>query len=170
MREAAARRLAGVAARGVAHAVLLALLAVASGQPAGPAEWLPSIEGWSLQVELAVPSLTEWPGDAALRKSLTDAGVLAFVQATYRDPQGHPFRVALYRHSSTEEALQAVLTASRLLAGPVRGRIGDISFLDGRRVLVKEGVYSIQVTALMSADALYALATRLALALAGAER
>lgn len=158
-------------ARGVASAVLLALLAAASAQPADPAELLPSIEGWSLRVDLAVPSLAAWTnGDAALRGSLADAGVLAFVQATYRNPEGHFFRVALYRHSSGEEALQAVLAASRLLAGPVRGRVGEVSFLDGRRVLVKENVYSIQVSALMSADSLFALATWLADALAGADR
>lgn len=171
MRGSAARRLAAVGARLLAHALLLALLAVASAQPSGPAEWLPSLEGWSLRVDLAVGSLAEWTaGDAALRGSLADAGVLAFVQATYRNPQGHFFRVAVYRHASREEALQAVLAAARLLTGPVRSRVGEVSFLDERRVLAKAGVYRIRVTALMSADSLYALATRLADALAGAER
>jgi hypothetical protein len=160
-----------VAVRGLAPAVLLALFALASAQPAGPAAILPSIEGWSLRVDLAVPALVGWTGgDAALRRSLTEAGVLSFVQATYRDPEGHFFRVSLYLHATEEDALRALLAAARLLATPVRARVGEVSFLNGRRILVKEALYTIQVTALMSAESLYALATILTEALSAVER
>jgi len=160
-----------VGLRGLAHATLLTLVATALAQAISPAGLLPDIEGWSLRLDLAVGSLEEWrAGDPGLRQALADAGVLAFVQATYRSPEGYPFRIALHQHSSREAALRLVLAASRLLSDPAQGRIGEVSFIDSRRVLVVKDTYTLQVTALMSPDSLYSLAARLAGALPGSQR
>lgn len=165
------RRLVAVGLRGLAHATLLTLVATALAQAASPARLLPEIEGWTLRLELAVESLEEWrTGDPALRQALANAGVIAFVQATYRSPEGFPFRIALHQHSSREAALGLVLAASRVLSNPVRSSIGEVSFIDSRRVLVVKGAYTLQVTALMSPDSLFALAARLTNALPGSQR